>query len=102
MVLPGATATEFWGIAGTPVEHLPQEIVMSTAETVDASLAGLDAGEFVTIPSPPNVADWEAYESARQRLLPNFRELRQPPGTRESQIDEKGAGIAPSASHFRA
>ncbi len=26
-VLPGATATEFWGIAGTPVEHLPTEIV---------------------------------------------------------------------------
>src|SRR5262249_30709861 len=28
-VLPGATATEFWAIAGKPVEHLPTQIVMS-------------------------------------------------------------------------
>jgi len=28
VVLPGATATDFWQIAGTPVEHLPSEIVM--------------------------------------------------------------------------
>src|SRR6516225_11434668 len=28
-VLPGATATDFWDIAGTPVAHLPQQIVMS-------------------------------------------------------------------------
>lgn len=30
VVLPGATATDFWSVAGTPVEYLPQEIVMST------------------------------------------------------------------------
>ncbi|MGO8658492.1 SDR family NAD(P)-dependent oxidoreductase, partial [Rhizobium ruizarguesonis] len=44
-VLPGATATEFWDIAGTPVEHLPNEIVMSAENMVDASLAGLEQGE---------------------------------------------------------
>src|SRR5215471_11592305 len=31
VVLPGATATDFWETAGKPVEQLPQEIVM-TAE----------------------------------------------------------------------
>lgn len=71
-VLPGATATEFWDIAGNPVANLPAAIVMSAAEMVDASLAGLDQGELVTIPSLPDVADWQAYEGARQALMPNL------------------------------
>jgi short-subunit dehydrogenase len=71
-VLPGATATEFWGIAGTPVEHLPGEIVMKAEDMVDASLAGLDQGEVVTIPSLPDAADWQTYEAARQKLMPNL------------------------------
>src|SRR5262245_22989922 len=38
-VLPGATATELWDKAGHPVTNLPQEIVMSTEDMVDAALA---------------------------------------------------------------
>ena len=72
VVLPGATATEFWTIAGTPVEHLPRERVMSAEDLVDAALAGLDQEEFVTIPALPNAADWEAFEAAREALLPNL------------------------------
>ena len=72
VVLPGATATDFWADAGLPVEHLPSEIVMPATEMVDAALAGLDQGEFVTIPSLPNAADWQAYEAARQTLIPNL------------------------------
>jgi short-subunit dehydrogenase len=72
VVLPGATATDFWGIAGMPVEHLPAELVMPAGEMVDAALAGLDQGELVTLPSLPDLADWKAYESARQALLPNL------------------------------
>ena len=71
-VLPGATATDFWAVAGTPVEQLPGEIVMSADDMVDAALAGLDQGEIVTIPSLPDVADWKAYEAARQKLIPNL------------------------------
>ncbi|TCR66643.1 SDR family oxidoreductase [Bosea sp. BK604] len=71
-VMPGATATEFWGVAGVPVEHLPQQIVMPAEAMVDASLAGLDAGEFATIPALPDLADWEAFEAARQKLGPNL------------------------------
>jgi len=71
-VLPGATATEFWNVAGTPVQHLPQAIVMTTENMVDAALAGLAQGELVTIPSLPEKADWDAYEKARQTMMPNL------------------------------
>ncbi|MEW6645139.1 MAG: SDR family oxidoreductase [Pseudomonadota bacterium] len=71
-VLPGATATEFWGNAGTPLEHVPSEIVMPAEAMVDAALAGLDLGEKVTIPALPDIGDWEAYEAARHKLMPNL------------------------------
>ena len=72
VVLPGATATDFWSIAGRPVEHLPQEIVMTADDLVDAALAGLDQGEFATIPALPDIEQWNAWEGARQALLPNL------------------------------
>ncbi|MFS2123321.1 SDR family NAD(P)-dependent oxidoreductase [Pseudomonas sp. Pseusp97] len=72
VVLPGATATDFWGIAGTPLEHLPGAIVMKAEDMVDAALAGLDQGEFATIPALPEIADLNEYEAARQRLMPNL------------------------------
>lgn len=71
-VLPGATATDFWDHAGTPVEHLPREIVMSAEDMVDAALAGLAQGEVVTIPSLPDVSDWATFENARQGLVPKL------------------------------
>ena len=72
VVLPGATATDLWSIAGRPVEQLPKEIVMSVDDLVDAALAGLDQGEFVTLPALPQVEQWDAYEGARQALMPNL------------------------------
>jgi short-subunit dehydrogenase len=71
-VLPGATSTEFWDIAGLPVSNLPQSIVMTAADMVDASLAGLEQGELVTIPALPELADWDKFEGARQALVPNL------------------------------
>ena len=67
-VLPGATATEFWDIAGLPVSNLPTEIVMSAQDVVDAALAGLDQGETVTIPSLEDKAEWDAYDAARREM----------------------------------
>jgi short-subunit dehydrogenase len=67
-VLPGATATEFWGIAGLPVQHLPSEIVMTAEDMVDAALAGLDQGEKVTIPSLPSQDEWDAFDAARRAM----------------------------------
>ncbi|MWV13329.1 SDR family NAD(P)-dependent oxidoreductase [Pseudomonas sp. R-28-1W-6] len=71
-VVPGAIATEFWTVAGTPVEALPSQIVMQPADLVDAALAGFDQDELFTIPSLPDLADWQAYEAARQKLMPNL------------------------------
>src|SRR6202158_1741255 len=67
-VLPGATATEFWDIAGLPVHNLPAAIVMRAEDMVDAALAGLDQGEIVTIPSLPDKAEWDGFEAARRAM----------------------------------
>jgi hypothetical protein len=73
VVLPGATATDFWNVAGTPIEHLPQELGVMTAEDmVDAALAGLDNGEFVSIPALPDAGQWQSFEAARQAMVPNL------------------------------
>jgi uncharacterized protein len=71
-VLPGATATNFWEVAGGSVDRLPGEIVMRSDDLVDAALAGFDQGELVSIPSLRDTADWDAYEAARQKLIPNL------------------------------
>jgi short-subunit dehydrogenase len=67
-VLPGATATEFWDTAGLPVHNLPKGIVMSAEDMVDAALAGLDQGEIVTIPSLPDKAEWDGFDTARRTM----------------------------------
>jgi hypothetical protein len=72
VVLPGITATGFWETTDTPLQQRPSEKVMRTDEAVDAALAGFDQGEFITIPSLPELADWEAYETARRNLAPKL------------------------------
>ena len=72
VVLPGATATDFWDVAGLPVSNLPETMVMTAQNLVDAALAGLAQGEKVTIPSLPDSLDWDAYETARLALGPNL------------------------------
>ena len=72
VVLPGATLTDSWNIAGSPAHNLPSEIVTRVGTMVDAALAGLDLGEFATFPSLPDIADWDAFEAARQKLLRNL------------------------------
>ncbi|NUO85988.1 MAG: SDR family oxidoreductase [Cupriavidus sp.] len=75
-VLPGATRTAFWDIAGHPVENLPEALVMDGDDLVDAALAGLDQGEVITLPSLPDAADWQAFEAARAALGPNLSRAR--------------------------
>jgi len=69
VVLPGATATDFWEASGTPVKQLPSEIVMSTEDMVDAALAGLEQGEFATIPALQDGKLWDDYEAARKAMF---------------------------------
>ena len=71
-VLPGATSTNFWEVAGKPVDELPSEIVMDAEEMVDASLVGFDRNELVTIPALPEAADWDRLDAARLALGPNL------------------------------
>jgi short-subunit dehydrogenase len=71
-VLPGATATEFWDVAG----YAPQktsEITMRAEDLVDAALAGLDAGELVTIPGLHETQAWTRWEQERRAMAPKFR-----------------------------
>ncbi|MBY2918796.1 SDR family NAD(P)-dependent oxidoreductase [Rhizobium leguminosarum] len=70
-VLPGAVETPFWEASGGSLDRLPDQIVMKAEDAVDAALAGLDMGELMTLPSLPNIDDWDAYEAARQKLMPN-------------------------------
>ena len=72
VVLPGAVATGFWKLAGKAIEELPPDMVMSADDVVDAALAGFDLGEFATVPSLPDVAEWQAFESARTAMRPNL------------------------------
>lgn len=75
-VLPGATATAFWNVAGVGVDALPQAWVMSASDLVDAALVGLDRGELVTIPSLQDEVEWQAFEAARQVMLPHLSNAR--------------------------
>ena len=56
-VLPGATATDLWEIAGL---HF------------DAALVGLDRGELVTIPPLQDGDEWTRFEAARRALSQRF------------------------------
>jgi short-subunit dehydrogenase len=71
-VLPGATRTELWNGSGVELHTLPAEMVMEVDEMVDASLAGFDQGESVTIPSLPDAKDWQKVDDARLALRPNL------------------------------
>jgi len=73
VVLSGATRTEFFERLGVSIEdRFPAEMIMEATDLVDAALAGFDQGELVTIPSLPDVKDWEKFITARLALDPNL------------------------------
>ncbi len=70
-VLPAATATEFWDIAG----YAPQKAsatTMRAEDLVDAALAGFDAGELVTIPALHETEAWTRWEQERRAMAAKF------------------------------
>jgi hypothetical protein len=77
-VVPGATATEFWDVAGYPPQKT-SEITMSAEDCVDAALAGLDAGELVTIPGLHEEELWTRWEADRREISPKFRNAKPAP-----------------------
>jgi uncharacterized protein len=90
VVLPGAIRTGMWEKAGTDVATLPPDILMDAGDLVDAALAGLDSDENVTIPSLPDLADWDAYELARQNMIPKLS--RNVPARRYRAVAENVVG----------
>ncbi len=71
-VLPAATATDIWDLAGLPYQNLPASIVMSPEDMVDAALVGLDQGELVTLPSLHDEDEWTRFEAARRAISQRF------------------------------
>jgi short-subunit dehydrogenase len=66
-VLPAATATEFWDVAGY-AKQKEAASTMTAADLVDAALAGLDQGELVTIPTLQDGRGWTRWEADRRAL----------------------------------
>ncbi len=69
-VLPAATATDIWSRAGADPAALPP--MMDVGALVDAALSGFDQREPVTIPPLHDAGQWDAYQAARQAMLPGF------------------------------
>lgn len=72
-VLPAATRTEVWERSGWDMNALPP--LMEVDELVDAALVGFDRRETITIPSLPDVEQWNTFEAARQSMIPNFNQV---------------------------
>jgi uncharacterized protein len=72
-VLPASTRTEVWERSGYDMNALPP--LMEVDELVDAALVGFDRRETITIPSLPDPNQWNAFDAARQVMLPNFNQV---------------------------
>jgi short-subunit dehydrogenase len=73
VVLPAATRTEVWERSGWDMNALPP--LMEVDELVDAALVGFDRRETITIPSLPDVEQWNTFNAARQSMIPNFNQV---------------------------
>jgi len=72
-VLPAATRTEIWERAGADMHALPA--LMDVGELVDAALVGFDRREPITIPPLHDAGQWDAYQAARQAMIPGFAQV---------------------------
>lgn len=51
-----SSSAEFWEVAGSDLADVPQEIVMTADDLVDAALVGLAKGEAFTAPGLADIA----------------------------------------------
>lgn len=77
-VMPAATATEFWDVAGY-AKQKEAPTTMTAEDLVDAALAGLDQGELVTIPTLQDGEDWARWEADRRAMTPKFANAKPAP-----------------------
>lgn len=69
LVMPGPIRTEFFSSQGMSDAVFPNEAYLTAEQLVDAALAGLDAGEGVTVPSMLDVGTWNTLEAARVEFM---------------------------------
>lgn len=77
-VMPAATATDFWDLAGRASQK-QAPTTMSAEDLVDAALSGLDQGELVTFPTLQDDAGWTRWEADRRALAPKFANAKPAP-----------------------
>lgn len=70
-VLPGVTRTDIWEQIGG-LDAIPAHMIMEVDEMVDAALSGYDQGEVITIPSLPDIDEWNRFDEARRRMAPEL------------------------------
>ncbi|MEZ6011629.1 MAG: SDR family oxidoreductase [Hyphomonas sp.] len=68
-VLPGPIRTEFFTSQGLDNSVFPESAYISAEELVDAALAGLEAGETVTVPTLSRTVLWDDIVAAQTRFL---------------------------------
>ncbi|HEY8616412.1 SDR family oxidoreductase [Phenylobacterium sp.] len=68
-VLPGPIRTEFFSSQGLPDTVFPDTAYISAEDLVDAALAGLGAGEAITVPTLLTPGRWDEMEAARKAFL---------------------------------
>lgn len=69
VVVPAATRTDIWTVAGRNAEEIAG--MMEVSDLVDAALSGFDQREPVTLPSLPEVELWQSYERGRHEIAAN-------------------------------
>lgn len=69
LVMPGPVRTEFFSSQGMSDSVFPDAAYLTPSQVVDAALAGVAAGETVTLPSLGDPAIWDRLEGARQAFM---------------------------------
>lgn len=69
-VLPSATRTDIWEAVGIDAQRLAS--MMDVGALVDAALTGFDRREAITMPVLVDATRWDAYETARKAMVPDF------------------------------
>jgi uncharacterized protein len=77
-VMPAATATEFWDVAGY-AKQKEAASTMTAEDLVDAALVGLDQDELVTIPTLHDGDTWTNWETDRRAFAPKFANAKAAP-----------------------
>ena len=72
VVLPGATATDFWEKTGLPYQNLPESIVMSAEDMVDAARSGSTRANWLRFPASTMETTGPRSRPARREMSKKF------------------------------